>query len=46
MKLLRSKISPTGVIFATYEPDGPVKTGSFVGQNPSEEEMERRRRLE
>ncbi len=45
MKLLRSKTSPTGVIFATYQPDGPAKTGSFVGPDPSEEEIERRKRL-
>lgn len=45
MKLLRTQSSPTGVIFATYQPDGPVKTGSFVGPNPSEEEIERRKWL-
>jgi len=45
MKLLHTQSSPTGVIFATYQPDGPVKTGSFVGQNPSEEEIERRKSL-
>ena len=43
MKLLRTQSSPTGVIFATYQPDGPVKTGSFVGPDPSEEEIERRK---
>ncbi len=46
MKLLRMQSSPTGVIFAAYRPDGPVKTGSFVGPEPSEEEIERRRRLQ
>jgi len=30
-KLVDSKTSTTGVIFATFEPAGPVKTGSFVG---------------
>ncbi|SCB40945.1 dihydrofolate reductase family protein [Rhizobium multihospitium] len=45
MKLLRTQSSSNGVIFATYQPDGPVKTGSFVGPNPSEEEIERRKRL-
>ncbi len=29
-KLVESKVSPKGVIFATYERDGEVKTGSFV----------------
>ncbi|MDE1995359.1 MAG: dihydrofolate reductase, partial [Rhizobiaceae bacterium] len=46
MKLLRTKISPTGVIMATYEPAGEVRTGSFALQEPSEQEIERRSRLE
>ncbi len=46
MKLLRTQSSSSVVIFATYQPDGPVKTGSFVGPNPSEEEIERRKRLQ
>lgn len=29
-KLIDSKVSPSGVIFANYERDGEVKTGSFV----------------
>ena len=29
-KLVDSKISTTGVIFATYEPAGPLKTGSLA----------------
>jgi dihydrofolate reductase len=29
-KLVDSKISETGVIFATYEPSGPLKTGPVV----------------
>lgn len=45
MKLLHTWSSPTGVIFATYQPDGPVRTGSFVGPDPSQEEIERRKRL-
>ena len=45
MKPLRIQSSSSGVIFATYQPDGPVKTGSFVGPNPPEEEIERRKRL-
>ncbi|TXH82691.1 MAG: dihydrofolate reductase [Rhizobium sp.] len=46
MKPLRIRSSSNGVIFATYQPDGPVRTGSFVDQNPSEEELERRKHLE
>ena len=45
MKLLHTQSSPTGVIFATYQPDGPVKTGSFALPDPSDEEIERRNRL-
>ncbi len=29
LKLLESKVSTTGVVIATYEPGGAVKTGSF-----------------
>jgi hypothetical protein len=29
-KLIESKITPGGVIFASYARDGEVKTGSFV----------------
>lgn len=29
-KLVDSKIGPTGLIFATYEPEGPLKTGSVA----------------
>ena len=29
-KLIKSKITKTGVIIATYEPAGPVRLGSFV----------------
>lgn len=29
-KLVESKISPKGVVIATYEPGGPLRTGSFV----------------
>ncbi len=45
LKLINSKTSTTGVIIATYEPAGELKTGSFVPDNPSEVEIERRKRL-
>ncbi|KCZ71388.1 hypothetical protein ANME2D_02116 [Candidatus Methanoperedens nitroreducens] len=44
-KLIDSKTSTTGVIIATYEPAGELKTGSFALDNPSEAEIERRKRL-
>ncbi len=45
LKLIDSKISTTGVIIATYEPAGELKTGSFALDNPSFAEIERRKRL-
>ncbi len=45
LKLIDSKTSTTGVIIATYEPAGELKTGSFAIDNPSEVEIERRKRL-
>lgn len=45
LKLVRSQSYPTGVVVATYRPDGAVKTGSFQLAEPSESERERRRNL-
>ncbi|VVB94665.1 Uncharacterised protein [uncultured archaeon] len=45
LKLIDSKTSTTGVIIATYEPAGELKTGSFGLDNPSVAEIERRKRL-
>jgi len=45
-KLVDSKTSTTGVIVATYERAGKVKTGSFALEKPSEAELARRKRLE
>lgn len=44
-KVLESKTSTTGVIIATYERDGDVRTGSFALDKPTEAELARRRRL-
>jgi dihydrofolate reductase len=41
-KLTESTVSTTGVIISSYIPDGDVKTGSFVPDNPSEAEINRR----
>lgn len=43
LKLTRSVLSSTGVIVATYERNGEVQAGSFVSDQPSEAELERRR---
>ena len=44
-KLLESEISPSGVIIASYERAGEVKTESFGLETPSEAELARRKRL-
>jgi dihydrofolate reductase len=45
LKLIKSRSFPTGVIVASYAPDGAVRTGSFPGAEPSAAEVERRRNL-
>ncbi len=45
LELIDSKISTTGVIIATYEPAGELKTGSFALDDPNVAEIERRKRL-
>jgi dihydrofolate reductase len=45
LKLVKSQSYPTGVIVASYRPDGAVKTGSFQMPEPSAAELERRRNL-
>ena len=44
-RLLQSEISPSGVIIASYERAGEVKTGSLGLVTPSEAELARRKRL-
>jgi dihydrofolate reductase len=44
-KLFESEISPSGVIIASYERAGEVKTGSLGLQTPSDAELARRKRL-
>jgi len=43
--LARSLISPSGVILASYDRAGEVRTGSFASEAPSAAELERRRNL-
>ncbi len=45
LKLLKSQSYPTGVIVANYAPAGEVKVGDFQLSEPSEAELERRRKL-
>lgn len=41
-KMTDSVVSTTGIIIASYVPDGEVKTGSFVPDKPSKAELARR----
>lgn len=43
--LADSKASTTGVVMTTYRPAGPVKLGTFATQEPTQAELERRRKL-
>jgi len=45
LKLVEVKSSSTGVIIATYQPGGELKTGSFALENETEAELERRKKL-
>ena len=45
LKLADTKTSTTGVVIATYEPAGEIEYGSFALEEPTEAELERRRRL-
>jgi dihydrofolate reductase len=45
LKLTTSRASPSGVILASYERAGDIKTGSFALQDPTPAEVERRKRL-
>ncbi len=42
LRLVRSKVSATGVVMTTYVPDGDVRSGSFASDEPSEKELVRR----
>lgn len=45
LKLVGSKVSPSGVTINRYVRDGEVRTGSFALDQPTEAELERRRTL-
>jgi dihydrofolate reductase len=42
-KLVKSQTSTTGIIIATYERAGEIRTGSFAQEQPSQAEIERRK---
>jgi dihydrofolate reductase len=46
LKLVEHFVSSTGVVLTTYEPAGEVRTGTFENKEPSEQELERREKME
>ena len=45
LKLVDSKVSPSGVTISTYERAGEIKPGSFALDKPSAEELTRREKM-
>lgn len=45
LRLLDSKVSPSGVAIGRYEPAGEVRLGNFAAGEPSELELSRREKL-
>ena len=45
-RLVEHFVSSSGVVLATYEPAGEVRTGTFETKPPSAEELERREKME
>lgn len=45
LKLIHSRVSPTGMVSATYAVEGEVKTGDYAQSEPSKAELARRERL-
>lgn len=46
MRLLEHKVTPRGVVIASYEPDGAVEPGNFADGEPSAAERQRRAKVE
>jgi dihydrofolate reductase len=45
MKVIEQRTTAGGMLMATYEPAGSLKTGSFATQKPSAQELKRRERV-
>lgn len=45
LRLVRSEVSPRGVVMNAYVPSGDIQPGSFVNNEPSEKELARRRKM-
>lgn len=46
LKLVETSTSTTGVVMSRYLPAGPVHTGSFALENPTEAELARREKMQ
>jgi dihydrofolate reductase len=46
LTLVDSKVTTAGVVIATYRPAGRIQRGSFAFEEPTEREIERRKRLD
>lgn len=44
-RLVEHRTTPSGMLMTTYEPDGLLKTGSFEMEQPTDQEMARRERM-
>jgi dihydrofolate reductase len=45
LRLVRSQVSPSGVVMSAYVPAGAVRPGSFASIDPSEKELARRKKM-
>jgi len=45
LRLVRSRLSTTGVVMSTYVPAGDLQPGSFATTEPSERELARRKQM-
>jgi dihydrofolate reductase len=45
LRLVRSRVSATGVVMCTYVPDGDIRPGTFTSTEPSEMELARRKKM-
>lgn len=45
LRLVRSRVSFTGVVMSTYVPGGEIQPGSFASTEPSERELARRKKM-
>ena len=45
LRLVRSRVSATGVVMSSYVPGGDIQPGSFASAEPSEKELARRRKM-